>query len=78
MSLTVYVFLRLVFQSTCPARGTTKKRGQGNKDSDISIHVPREGHDSHRTETLDRRDLFQSTCPARGTTLKHTAEFHNN
>ena len=23
---------------------------------------------THRTETLDRRDLFQSTCPARGTT----------
>ena len=36
------------FQSTCPARGTTKKAGGRVDQSRISIHVPREGHDDHR------------------------------
>ena len=34
------------FQSTCPARGTTKKAGGRVDQSRISIHVPREGHDA--------------------------------
>ena len=34
----------------------------------ISIHVPREGHDACRQETSWSSPRFQSTCPARGTT----------
>ena len=34
----------------------------------ISIHVPREGHDSWLLTTKNARNRFQSTCPARGTT----------
>ena len=37
----------LLFQSTCPARGTTRRRRQGVQHQSISIHVPREGHDRH-------------------------------
>ena len=35
------------FQSTCPARGTTDWLLRKAGDIDISIHVPREGHDCH-------------------------------
>ena len=34
-----------VFQSTCPARGTTVDEEAVRKAAEISIHVPREGHD---------------------------------
>ena len=34
----------------------------------ISIHVPREGHDSGILGSVDFAAAFQSTCPARGTT----------
>ena len=34
----------------------------------ISIHVPREGHDSSDIGINVKASLFQSTCPARGTT----------
>ena len=33
------------FQSTCPARGTTRSRHYYGEQYRISIHVPREGHD---------------------------------
>ena len=35
----------------------------------ISIHVPREGHDSALLRALRSSRSFQSTCPARGTTI---------
>ena len=35
------------FQSTCPARGTTAAYDGFTAAIDISIHVPREGHDEH-------------------------------
>ena len=35
----------LEFQSTCPARGTTRTCCRGASPPPISIHVPREGHD---------------------------------
>ena len=80
-----------VFQSTCPARGTTPRpwhfrqipphfnprapRGARLRDfilirlkAEISIHVPREGHDGVSTTTIAAVAEFQSTCPARGTT----------
>ena len=34
----------------------------------ISIHVPREGHDTKILNVVTRITAFQSTCPARGTT----------
>ena len=37
--------LFVVFQSTCPARGTTYTNNEVDDQHDISIHVPREGHD---------------------------------
>ena len=36
----------------------------------ISIHVPREGHDSNNCPLLLIHLQFQSTCPARGTTKR--------
>ena len=58
-----------LFQSTCPARGTTISSALWCASRLISIHVPREGHDD---TTGNRRfwpvPVFQSTCPARGTT----------
>ena len=82
---------RQLFQSTCPARGTTVRApaqtGQGNNFNpraprgarhgflpficrlgNISIHVPREGHDPQATGGRKQPRKFQSTCPARGTT----------
>ena len=35
---------------------------------DISIHVPREGHDVAYLKPVKCKSGFQSTCPARGTT----------
>ena len=58
----------LIFQSTCPARGTTNQYYRKAKSSDISIHVPREGHDHPLTRVVYPVAAFQSTCPARGTT----------
>ena len=41
------IWLRSVlFQSTCPARGTTDQIDEVTAQIDISIHVPREGHDT--------------------------------
>ncbi len=40
----------LLFQSTCPARGTTIESLDGFRDPVISIHVPREGHDARKPE----------------------------
>ena len=36
----------------------------------ISIHVPREGHDDSHGWHRGKSSIFQSTCPARGTTLQ--------
>ena len=69
----VYLYAwQYYFNPRAPRGARRKCRGCRLDYARISIHVPREGHDSHRTETLDRRDLFQSTCPARGTTIAGT------
>ena len=44
-------------------------------DNRISIHVPREGHDSRRSRGSRNNRRFQSTCPARGTTELQRALF---
>ena len=63
-------FRRFLFQSTCPARGTTARDYANRLYGMISIHVPREGHDCIPTSTARATTLFQSTCPARGTTQR--------
>ena len=46
-------FLQKIFQSTCPARGTTLYLQHGVVfESVISIHVPREGHDAENGYAL--------------------------
>ena len=90
------VSLAALFQSTCPARGTTDKllkevdaqdnfnprapRGARPINLDIaglafniSIHVPREGHDIPPGKMFLFPRRFQSTCPARGTTGRFSA-----
>ena len=57
-----------IFQSTCPARGTTSSASFPAPPLVISIHVPREGHDRKLAIVGYLLELFQSTCPARGTT----------
>ena len=59
-----------LFQSTCPARGTTLFAAHQVCNVGISIHVPREGHDSLYLISSPAASRFQSTCPARGTTSK--------
>ena len=60
----------VAFQSTCPARGTTVDQPAVQLAVDISIHVPREGHDGGVGVTRAGIIQFQSTCPARGTTVQ--------
>ena len=62
-----------IFQSTCPARGTTHCRRLSDAVRAISIHVPREGHDLQCVKMCAILFVFQSTCPARGTTRQRRA-----
>ena len=58
-----------IFLSTCPARGTTVIMKPQRTKHNISIHVPREGHDSGAASANVVFPVFLSTCPARGTTI---------
>ena len=58
----------LLFQSTSPARGTTRKPCCPFRFFQISIHVPRKRDDKSGGGERMRKDGFQSTSPARGTT----------
>ena len=62
----------MTFQSTFPARGTTRALLESLNTLEISIHVPREGNDPQRGESASGREEFQSTFPARGTTHSRT------
>ena len=50
-------------------RGTTNGAMEKAKANDISIHVPREGHDLDSSSIMPMAALFLSTCPVRGTTM---------
>ena len=63
------------FQSTCPARGTTRSVDVALVPNAISIHVPREGHDKSSKAMMVCCMIFQSTCPARGTT-RQSCSYH--
>ena len=52
-----------VFQSTCPARGTTDTGDGVPRGAEISIHVPREGHDWKRRALWARFWHFNPRAP---------------
>ena len=52
-----------LFQSTCPARGTTTDTMAEAAAELISIHVPREGHDPSQAERSMRRCDFNPRAP---------------
>ena len=60
--------MRLLFQSTLPARGATCRRDPPKYLQDISIHAPRTGSDNTAGRNCVARCAFQSTLPARGAT----------
>ena len=51
-----------------PREGHDRDGGTSMRTAGISIHVPREGHDTILRVTKQKIIEFQSTCPARGTT----------
>ena len=58
----------ILFQSTCPARGTTpRRRRDNNKAFYFNPRAPRGARPKHLHRAQAQRE-FQSTCPARGTT----------
>ena len=57
------------FQSTCPARGTTLPRSRSSTKHKISIHVPREGHDSSGLRCRQTHPYFNPRAP-RGARLQ--------
>ncbi len=62
-------FLKIVlFQSTPPARGATRRASWPPRAWRISIHAPREGGDCRYTMKGNEKRRFQSTPPARGAT----------
>ena len=65
-----------IFQSTCPLRGTTKKRKHNARKNAISIHVPLAGHDTITFASGTSARIFQSTCPLRGTTVPDVIFFY--
>ena len=58
----------VVFQSTHPVRGATRKFHRQTSTIDISIHAPREGCDGQLIACLHLTIQFQSTHPVRGAT----------
>ena len=52
-----------LFQSTCPARGTTIICGVTNFKCRISIHVPREGHDRPSADYPSAAHDFNPRAP---------------
>ena len=51
-----------------PRGARPEKNKSAHDETEISIHVPREGHDDSVRPSRSHRCAFQSTCPARGTT----------
>ena len=60
--------MKLIFQSTPPARGATGRQGRALSLIRISIHAPREGGDTPLRFRIMLPIRFQSTPPARGAT----------
>ena len=58
-----------IFQSTCPARGTTNATGEKSKPITFQSTCPARGTTYLCADISIKFHVFQSTCPARGTTL---------
>ena len=58
------------FNPRAPRGARLKAAAPARRPQNISIHVPREGHDVNPPKVLTKFHVFQSTCPARGTTRK--------
>ena len=56
------------FNPRAPRGARPEKNKSAHDETEISIHVPREGHDNNCTDSIADSTGFQSTCPARGTT----------
>ena len=65
-----------LFQSTCPARGTTALSVEKSNIRVISIHVPREGHDCNTFYTICTQRHFNPRAP-RGARLSIFAQHRN-
>ena len=61
----------IAFQSTCPARGTTGQPPESVQQRDISIHVPREGHDFSSTLPSSIITNFNPRAPRGARQLTH-------
>ena len=59
-----------LFQSTCPARGTTKGFVVVSPASWISIHVPREGHDVQKLHAMHKATPISIHVPREGHDLE--------
>ena len=59
---------KLLFQFTHPGRGATKPLRTLSGMLYVSIHAPREGCDTPREVSIERRTGFQFTHPGRGAT----------
>ena len=66
------------FLSTCPARGTTHAARQRRQCQAISIHVPREGHDTSRSRASRRSSTHFYPRAPRGARLPRTQQFPPN
>ena len=66
----------VLFQSTHPVRGATRRQGQHEGTAAISIHAPREGCDLFDAAEDAGSSPFQSTHPVRGATrYRYTPDF---
>ena len=63
-----HYLLRLLFQSTRPMRGATRRGSGACAHWQISIHAPHAGRDLVLIHWLSRSHRFQSTRPMRGAT----------
>ena len=57
--------MAIVFQSTCPVQGTTFSADSGLAHIDISIHVPRTGHDCRTVCAVSDLRYFNPRAPYR-------------
>ena len=64
----------LLFQSTLPLRGVTRRVSPDGHTALISIHTPLAGSDLLSVVCVTSDVIFQSTLPLRGVTLGNHAE----
>ena len=60
----------LIFQSTLPLRGATRRGDTQHQRQGISIHAPLAGSDPNTVADAAKPKKFQSTLPLRGATSR--------